>query len=217
MARSLRLSVSISLQAYRHFFFSEGYACDICVRPRPPSMWLGSHGDYSPSAPSLRPVIPSSSLIRCDPVQVYHHQPWSRVPFQLMQAEGPSEVDVPTSLALKLLVVSSFVSEGADPCIMSYHSFFESSWKTQPCVSQPPASWFVEGPHKMSPCFPGMTAVSGFRSLCHCCTPRSSVISSQPSVLYLYDCVPYAVQVGHLSVVRTPPSLLVCFFGRSTI
>jgi hypothetical protein len=38
--------------------------------------WLGSHGDYSPiatAAPSLGPLVPSSSLIRCQSLQVYHH------------------------------------------------------------------------------------------------------------------------------------------------
>jgi hypothetical protein len=46
----------------------------------PSSLWLSLHGVYSPTAPSLRPLIPSGSLIRCEAVQVYHHQPQSRVP-----------------------------------------------------------------------------------------------------------------------------------------
>jgi hypothetical protein len=44
-------------------------------------LWLIWHGDSSPTAtaaPSLRPLVPSSSLIRCQPVQVcYHHHSFS--------------------------------------------------------------------------------------------------------------------------------------------
>jgi hypothetical protein len=46
-------------------------------------LWFGSHSDYSqtaPTAPSLRPLIPSGSLIRCQSVQVYNHHPRCRVP-----------------------------------------------------------------------------------------------------------------------------------------
>jgi hypothetical protein len=76
------IAPSLRLQAYRHFFFPEGCACDVCDWPRIPSSWLGSHDDYSPTAPtapSLRPLISSSSLIRCKLFQAYHHQPRSRV------------------------------------------------------------------------------------------------------------------------------------------
>jgi hypothetical protein len=70
------------LRAYPHFF-SEGCAYDVCDCSRLPSPWLGSHGDYyptAPTAPSLRPLVRSGSLIRHELVQVYDHQPWSRVP-----------------------------------------------------------------------------------------------------------------------------------------
>jgi hypothetical protein len=80
---SLRLLVQNRLNAYLHFFFSEGCACDVCNRPRITSQWHGSHCDYSPSAPaapSLRQLVPSGSLIRCDPVQMYHHQSRCTVP-----------------------------------------------------------------------------------------------------------------------------------------
>jgi hypothetical protein len=72
-APSLRLFIPNILQAYRHFFFSKGCACDVCNQPSLPSLWLISHGDYSPTAPSLRPVLPSGSLTMCELVQVYHH------------------------------------------------------------------------------------------------------------------------------------------------
>jgi hypothetical protein len=64
----LRLFVMNSLPVYHHFFPSEFCVCDVCGRSHLPSPWLISHGDYSPvapSAPSLRPLIPSSSLMRC--------------------------------------------------------------------------------------------------------------------------------------------------------
>jgi hypothetical protein len=57
-----------------------GCAYDICYRLCLPSLWLGSHGDYFPAAPSLSPLALSSSLIRCELVQVYHHYLLSRVP-----------------------------------------------------------------------------------------------------------------------------------------
>jgi hypothetical protein len=50
----------------------------ICDQSRLPSPWFSSHSRYSPTAPavpSLRPFIPSGSLIRCKPVQMYHHHP----------------------------------------------------------------------------------------------------------------------------------------------
>jgi hypothetical protein len=61
---------------YHHLYFSKGCACDVCDRPCLPSPLLSSHGDYSstaPAVPSLRPLIPSGSLISCKPVQLYHH------------------------------------------------------------------------------------------------------------------------------------------------
>jgi hypothetical protein len=125
---SFRLFVPNSLQAYRHFFFSEGCACDNCNQPRLPSLWLSSHGDYSPTAPSLRPLVLSSFLIRCKPVQVYHHQLRSRVPFHSVQAKVPRVGDAPTSLALKLLVnVQSLTSHNPMEIPTTY--FMTSSLK----------------------------------------------------------------------------------------
>jgi hypothetical protein len=47
----------------------------------------------------------------------------------------------------------------------------------------------------MSTCFPGVAAVSGLSSLCHCCILGPSIVSSQPSVLY--DCDLYTVPFLH--------------------
>jgi hypothetical protein len=44
----------------------------------PSSPWLVLHGVYSPTAPaapSFRLLIPNCSLIRCEPVQLYHYRP----------------------------------------------------------------------------------------------------------------------------------------------
>jgi hypothetical protein len=74
-APSLRLS-------YRHFFFTKSCVCNVCDQPSLPSPWLGFHNDYSATASaatSLRPNFPTGSLKRCEPVQVYHHHPQSRV------------------------------------------------------------------------------------------------------------------------------------------
>jgi hypothetical protein len=52
-------------------------------RPLLPSPWFGSPHSYSPTVPvpsPIRPLVPSSCLIRCEPVQVYHRQPRSKVP-----------------------------------------------------------------------------------------------------------------------------------------
>jgi hypothetical protein len=119
-APSLRLFVTYSLQVYRHFFFSKGCACDVCDQSHLSPSWLGSHIDHSPTTPYLRLFIPSSSLIRCQSIQGYYHHP----SFGPVQAKVPRVVNAPTFMALKLLlVVSSFVPEGADPSTMSSHSF----------------------------------------------------------------------------------------------
>jgi hypothetical protein len=65
-----------SLQAYRHFLFPTDSACYVCERSRLPTPWLVSHDEYSPiapAAPSLMPLVPSGTLIRREPLQVYHH------------------------------------------------------------------------------------------------------------------------------------------------
>jgi hypothetical protein len=67
IAPSIRLLVPNSLQVYRHFSFPEGCARNVCDWPRLPSPWLGSFDDYSPTAPSFRPLVQSGSLIRCAP------------------------------------------------------------------------------------------------------------------------------------------------------
>jgi hypothetical protein len=78
IAPTLRLFIPNNLPAYRYFLFSEGCACDVSDQSHLPSLWLSSQGDYSPTAPAaptLKPLIPSSSVIRRQLVQVYYHHP----------------------------------------------------------------------------------------------------------------------------------------------
>jgi hypothetical protein len=79
---TLRLFVSNSLQPYCHFIFSEGCACNVLIgltflSVARFSWWLPS---YCSCCSLLRPLILSGSLIRCEPVQMYHHHPRSRIP-----------------------------------------------------------------------------------------------------------------------------------------
>jgi hypothetical protein len=92
VAPSLRLFVLNSLQVYHHFFFSEGCACDICNWS--PLPWFLC--DCSPAAPSSRLPVLSGSLIRREPVQVYHNHHHIRS----VRAKVPRVLSVPTSLAL---------------------------------------------------------------------------------------------------------------------
>jgi hypothetical protein len=150
--------------------FPEVCACDICNQYHLPSLWFVSHSDRSPiapTAPALRPLIPSSSLIRCKPVQVYHHQPLSRVPFWSVWAKVLRVVNVPTSLTLKLLVVFSFVSEGANPSTGSSHSVPITRWKTRLLTSWPPVRRSAWQSCWMPSCFLDIAAISGLGPLCH--------------------------------------------------
>jgi hypothetical protein len=117
---------------------------------------------------------------------VYHHQPRSRVPFLSVRAKVPRLVDAPTSLALKVLVVSSLILEGADPSTMSGHLLSATWSKSRLFTSWPPVRWFVRGPYKIYEyfCFLDVAAVPGIGPLCRCCIAVASVISSLKSVLY---------------------------------
>jgi hypothetical protein len=106
----------------------------------PSSPWLDLHGvcfPTSPTARSLRPFILSGSLKRCEPVQVYHHHPSFHImthhnrmqTIKILLSDDEAKLSrvagVPTSLALNLCAVSSFILEAANPSIMSQHSFSE--------------------------------------------------------------------------------------------
>jgi hypothetical protein len=125
---------------------------------------------------------------------VYHPQPQSRIPFQLVQAKVPRVVDAPTSLNLKLLVASSFISERADPAqgLTTHFSYPHGSSDSALHDLQPSG---FEGLIKclLAPLI--CSSVSDLSCLCHCYIAGHSIASSQP--LVLYDHVPYAVQEWH--------------------
>jgi hypothetical protein len=75
----------------------------------------------------LKGAHPEQLLISCKLVQVYHYHPT----FLISGAKVPRMVCAPTSPALTLCAVSSFVSERANPAKMSSHLFFESQQKTR--------------------------------------------------------------------------------------
>jgi hypothetical protein len=134
----------------------------------------------------------------------------------------------PTAPYLRLLiprrflfcVLSSFISEGANPSIISSHSFFKSCLKSQLLASRPPTQEFVLGSHIMYPCFPDVDPVSCFvlwyrcqlspswnvaarlqlGLLCHCCIPVAPDISSQTSVPSGFVVQPYPLLVPDNSV-----------------
>jgi hypothetical protein len=128
IAPSFRLFVPNGLQAYHHFFFSKGCASDVCVCYHLPSPWLSSHGDYSPTAladSTLRPLNPSDFLIGCQSVQVYSYHlsfhimihKMQTIKFLLLVGAGklPRVAGAPTSPALTLCAVSSFILERPIP------------------------------------------------------------------------------------------------------
>jgi hypothetical protein len=76
IALSLRLFIPNSLPAYHHFFLSQGLFIWHLWPVSPSFLWLGFHGNFSQSAlaaPSLKPLIPSSSHVGCQSVHVYQH------------------------------------------------------------------------------------------------------------------------------------------------
>jgi hypothetical protein len=152
---------SNGLQAYLRFFFSEGCACDVCDWPR---------GDYSPTAPSLRQLVPSGSLIWCEPAHVYHHHLCSfrglcfgRLFFRFGGDRPLHNVQSATSrspvedLTIRFPISSSTVFLQILPDALS---FLRRSYRLAPRFLMP---ILHSGP---------------------------SIVSSRPSVLH--DCVPYA-------------------------
>jgi hypothetical protein len=115
IAPSLRIFIPNSLQAYRHFFFSEGCACDVCVIGLTflpvARMFAVFTLPTAPAAPSLRPLVPSGSLLRYHSVQVYHHHPV----FPTGGAKLPIVAGTPTFSALTPCAVCFFRSGGGRP------------------------------------------------------------------------------------------------------
>jgi hypothetical protein len=133
----------------------------------------------APAAPSLRQLIPSGSLIRCQLIHVYHHPS-----FLLVWTKLARVASAPTTPALTLCAVSSFILEGADPFTMSWHSCFAARWKTQLLTSWPPVPKSFWLSCWMPSCFLDVDALLNLGPLFQCCVPGTSIVFSQPSILY---------------------------------
>jgi hypothetical protein len=171
----------------------------------PSSLWLGLHGVYSSTSPSLRLFVLSNSLIGCQSVQVYYHQPFFphirmqtiKILLSVGGCKVPRVAGAPAYLALSLCAASSFVSEGANPSTMSSHSFFKSWQMTWLFNSWSPAQWFPWWCLFLIPLLHSGSWMSILLRLPlqHCPWSTFSVISGWLSVLY--DCVLYDVPLLH--------------------
>jgi hypothetical protein len=70
-------------KSYRHTAISSSLSAELAMSVisltfLPVAQFFSVHSPTAPTAVSLRPLILSSSLIRCEPVQVYRHHPWPR-------------------------------------------------------------------------------------------------------------------------------------------
>jgi hypothetical protein len=147
----------------------------------------------------LRWLIPSSSLIRCLSVQVS--------PASFFSCQGRQNfwvVSVPTSLALKLLVISFYVWVMASSLKMPQHSFFKSSWKTQLLVWWPPTPWYDSG---LAETF-FLLSIFLFPR-CSCCFRPLFLMP----LLHFYCARSLFSNFGPLRVLCTKLSLI-CFFNR---
>jgi hypothetical protein len=118
-------------------------------------------------------------------------QPTGEQPFLLFRsvwAKLPRVVGALTSLAVKLLVVSSFAWAVAGSSTMSWSLFFRVWWKTWLFVLRSWALGPVSGLHWH---FPYSPVVAGLSPLCHCCISAASVISYWTSVFWgcLYNVI----------------------------
>jgi hypothetical protein len=186
----------------------------------PSSPWLDFHGVHSPTAPaapSLRPLLPNSSLIRCSLSWIF------TITFlRLVRPKVPRVFNAPKFMTLRLLVTSSFVSEGTDSPKHSDAHFPQSN--EVPAFrlfsSRSPAQWFSWRSCRMSSrssdihvvaslshgslfqrrfpvasdAFSGSFVLSRFL-LRHCPWSEFSVVSVRPSVLC--DCALYAMPLMH--------------------
>jgi hypothetical protein len=227
IAPSLRLFVPESLQVYRHFFFSEGCVCEVCDLSHLPSLWLTSHGDYSPTAsaaPSLRLLILRGSLIKCQ----------SRCTTIILLFSNSAGKISESGLC-------SYIFSSYSVCSLFF--WFIGGWLLHNVLTlifhglmEVPSICFMTFSSTVClkvllsvSCFPDVIALLGLGSLYRCCIPVASDISSQMSVhlrfhlqhcpwsnfsvvsfwtSILYDSVPYALQEWHggTSICRRRPT-----------
>jgi hypothetical protein len=130
---SLRLLVPSSISVCHRSFFSEGCAWFYIILAR------FSCSDFSPTAPSVRPLAPIGSLRRFQSVQMYRHHPdfffFPSGGAKLPRVAGAPTV--PSLLTLKLRLGPS-VSEVADPSTLSSFSFSATHWTSRPLASRAP-------------------------------------------------------------------------------
>jgi hypothetical protein len=88
----------------RHFFFSTGCACGFRCWSHLPPCGSAFCGVYTSTASSLRLLVPSGFLVRCKPIQIYHHH---LAPVCGVRSSESSQCSMAPTL--KLLVGSSFV------------------------------------------------------------------------------------------------------------
>jgi hypothetical protein len=131
---SLMLFVQNSLPVYHRSFFSEVSARDVFL-------WLDffNCGDFSPTAPtapSLRALVPSGSLIRFPSIQVYHHHPKF-----FFSNGGGNHPEWPVLPYFQLLLHARSLfpfRRGPDPSTVSNFWSFVTSWTSQLLASQTP-------------------------------------------------------------------------------
>jgi hypothetical protein len=123
---SLRLFVSNSLKAYRHFFFFRG----LClwrlwsVSPFSPVTRFSRRLLFNRSRYSLLKTVRLEwppDKVQAGPGVWYFSDRWNK---------SSRVVNAPISAAFALCVVSSFVSERADSSTMSHYSHSAVRWKT---------------------------------------------------------------------------------------
>jgi hypothetical protein len=195
-APSLRLFAPNSLQTYCHIFSSEGCACATCDRSH-----ISPRGSVfmvftAPTAPSLRPLIPSGPLIGCQSV---HRLLWS--------GAGKNSEDSQCSYIYCPYSVCSFFFRfgGESSSTMFWHLFFRILTEHLIVCFMIAAWWFSWRSCWVFSCYPDKITVLSIGSLFQWCLPVSPYISSRTSVLSGFlvqpcpclvpdDSLPYAVQ-----------------------
>jgi hypothetical protein len=127
----------------------------------------------------------------------------------------PRVTGAPTSPAFTLCAVSSFVSEGADPSTMSWHSFYKSWLKVWLFASWSPAQELSRRSCRMSSHFQDVVALLSLGPSFRCHLPITPDVCSRTSILswfLLLDC-PWS----NFSVISFRPSVLYNNINSGTI
>lgn len=166
LAPSLRPFTPNSLLVHHNFFFPQGCACDICNLPHLRSLYLGSPGNSSstaPTAPFLRLLVLRGYLTKYEVVKVYHF------PFLFFSGMWW------WYLQQWLAVSSFFPSEGTDLSTVFWHSVPAVHLKTWLFILRSTAWASAWLPHRAFLACHTHLLFWAF-PLCNCCTPNVSVI-----------------------------------------